>query len=74
MDIATVVCFAIGTVLIVGGARDWEFLTDPPKEMFWCYSQSLLRLVFSRRAMRLVTAILGCCFLLAPVSWSWPAQ
>ncbi|MEZ5462622.1 hypothetical protein [Dokdonella sp.] len=49
----------IGLLLMLGGYLDWEFLTDPPKLMAICYSQAFLRLIFSRHAMRWVTAIEG---------------
>lgn len=53
----------IGLLLIIGGYLDWEFLTDPPKLMAICYSQAFLRLLFTRNAMRWVTAIEGVGFL-----------
>ena len=52
-----------GLLLTLGGYRDWDFLTDPPKAMAICYSQAFLRLFFSRYAMRWVTALEGIGFI-----------
>lgn len=68
MYLVSTVCVVIGLMLLAGGWLDWGFLTDPPKQMFWCCSQSLLRVFFPRQAMRAVTALLGLVFLVGAIA------
>lgn len=54
-----------GALMVVGGIKDWPFLTDPPKALAFVYSQALLRLMLSRQSMRIATAGIGMIMLLA---------
>ena len=52
----------IGIVLFIGALRRWEWLVDPPAAMFFCYSQSLLKVIGGTEFCRWVTFIEGVLF------------
>lgn len=49
-------------IFVVGGVRDWGWLTDPPKWLAPVYGQALFRVFFSRKASRVFHVVLGVVF------------
>ena len=52
-----------GWLLLRGAIRRWEWLVDPPTEFWFCYSQSLLKLIFGSEGCRALTIAMGAMFL-----------
>lgn len=62
--VGAIFALLVGTVFVYGGVRRWKFLVDPPTELWFLYSQSLLRCIFQPREMRVVTILQGIvCFI-----------
>ncbi|GAA0717042.1 hypothetical protein GCM10009105_23960 [Dokdonella soli] len=56
--------FAVGcgAVLLRGAIRRWEWLVDPAKEWWFCYSQSLIKVLIGSEGCRGYTMFLGASF------------
>lgn len=48
-----------GAFLLLGATRRWEWLVDPPKELWFFYSQSLIKAIFGSEGCRYFTIFLG---------------
>src|SRR5438034_4382678 len=57
-------CVAAGFVLIYGTKNRWPILTDPPEDLWVCYSQSFVKRVFGKQYLIYETYVIGViCFL-----------
>jgi len=52
-----------GWLSLHGALRRWEWFVDPPTELWFCYSQSLLKLLFGSEGCRALTIAMGMMFL-----------
>ena len=50
---------ATGATYALGAAQRWKWLVDPPVYLFFCYSQSMLKLVFGSEGCRLISIATG---------------
>jgi hypothetical protein len=51
--------FLCGLVLIVGAHRRWEWLVNPPTDMWPYYSQAFLKKLFGSRFVVVFTYVIG---------------
>jgi hypothetical protein len=52
----------VGLLLVLGALRRWRWLVDPPTFLFFCYSQSLFKLIAGTEGCRIITLLLGSLF------------
>ncbi len=57
--------FVAGVGLVIGAHRRWDWLVNPPTDMWTCYSQAFVKNLFGKRFVIAFTYILGIVFMLA---------
>jgi len=57
--IIAVFFFIIGLILIIGAHRRWEWLVDPPTDMWLFYSQAFLKKFFGSSFVVGFTYVIG---------------
>ncbi len=74
--ILLVACFFImtGIVLIVGSAKKWRWLVDPPTEYWKVYSHSFIKRLFGKTVLLCFNYILGILLILLSLFGIWNAM
>jgi len=49
----------LGAGLVIGAARRWSWLVDPPEEYWFVYSQSFIKKLFGTRVLLFFTYTMG---------------
>jgi hypothetical protein len=55
--------FTAGMVLVVGAHRRWDWLVNPPDEMWPYYSQAFIKKLFGKEGVIVFTYCLGILFM-----------
>ena len=50
------------TTSVLGALKRWRWLVDPPTFLWFCYSQSLLKLIAGTEGCRVITLLMGSLF------------
>ncbi len=49
----------IGSILLVGAYKRWQWLINPPAKWAWFYSQSFLKKIIGRKGLLIYTYFIG---------------
>ncbi len=49
----------IGTILLIGAYKQWQWLINPPSEWAWFYSQSFLKIIVGKKGLLIYTYFIG---------------
>jgi hypothetical protein len=56
--------FFLGMVLVIGAHRRWDWLVNPPDDMWTCYSLAFIKKLFGKDSVVVFTYFLGILFML----------
>ncbi len=60
-----IACISLGCILVLGAHRRWRWLVDPPKDLWFVYTQSLLKALFGSEVVLVFSYFLGFAFVAA---------
>jgi hypothetical protein len=60
-----------GVVFIYGTKRRWPIMTDPPQDLWLCYSQAFIKKVFGNNFLIVHNYSLGAIFILLGLIGLW---
>jgi len=60
--------FVAGVMLCIGAYRKWNWLVDPPDDMWLSYAQAFIKRIFGKKFTIFFTYFLGIVFMFVAIS------